>query len=143
MTIADAFPVQFYLNLNKHDERRRQTLLQLLDAGLQNVERVAAVDGRWVTSIEACRGYSSEKRYAQALTHKMAIWRARQRQAPAVLLFEDDVVLAKDVNERLAEINLPDDWGIFYSAVSTLCDRWSWPQVWSAARRRGICTPMR
>ena len=68
------FPLKFYLNLNKQDDRRRKVLNALLDHGMAEVERIPAMDGRWVQN---ARGYPTGNRYAQALTHKMAIWRAR------------------------------------------------------------------
>jgi hypothetical protein len=78
---------------------------------MEDVKRLPAVDGRWA---KHARGYQTPTRYAQALTHKMAIWRARQKKAPCVLVFEDDVVFAPDLREKLAEITLPEDWGIFF-----------------------------
>jgi hypothetical protein len=111
MNFDAEFPLKFYLNLNKQDDRRRKVLNALLDHGMADVERIPAVDGRWV---KHPRGYTNANRYAQALTHKMAVWRARQRKAPAVLVFEDDVVFAADLRARLAEIALPEDWGIFF-----------------------------
>ncbi len=111
MNLDTDFPLKFYLNLNKQDDRRRKVLNALLDHDMPDVERLPAMDGRWVKD---SRGYCSGTRYAQALTHKMAVWRARQRKAPAVLVFEDDVVFAKELRARLWEIELPEDWGMFF-----------------------------
>jgi GR25 family glycosyltransferase involved in LPS biosynthesis len=51
---------------------------------------------------------------AHALSTRLAIRKAKLRGAAAVFIFEDDVVFHSDWRERLAEIELPDDWGIFY-----------------------------
>jgi len=73
--------------------------------------RLPAVDQRWVRNQ---RGFESPGRYALALTQRLAIRRAKQRKAPAVVLFEDDVVLHPQFHEILAKIELPDDWDILY-----------------------------
>lgn len=111
MNLNSVFAVKFYINLNKHDDRRRRIENELLDKQITNFERVPAVDRKWV---KEARGHWDRARYAQALSHKMAIWRARQRRASNVLIFEDDALLVPDFHERLAAIDLPEDWAIFY-----------------------------
>lgn len=56
MNLDTDFPIKFYLNLNKHDERGRNVLNALLDNDMADVERIPAVDGRWVRN---ARGYST------------------------------------------------------------------------------------
>jgi hypothetical protein len=111
MNLNIAFPLRFYINLNKHDDRRRRIENELLDKQITDFERIPAVDRKWVRE---AKGHWDCARYAQALSHKMAVWRARQRRASNVLIFEDDALLVPDFHERLAVIDLPEDWAIFY-----------------------------
>lgn len=60
------------------------------------------------------RGYDSAGRYALALTQRMAIREAERRRAPAVMLFEDDVVFHPNFKMLFEAVEIPDDWGIFY-----------------------------
>ncbi|WP_379716096.1 beta-1,6-N-acetylglucosaminyltransferase [Haloferula chungangensis] len=60
------------------------------------------------------RGYESGGRYALALTKRLAVRRARQRGAEAVLLLEDDCVLHPNLLGLLEMMELPEDWGILY-----------------------------
>ncbi len=106
-----AFPLKIYLNLNKHDERRRQTENELLDAGIEDYRRLPAYSGKW---FRHARGFPTLNRYAQALTHKRGVWTGWRKKAAAVLIFEDDVLLAPGVRERFEALELPDDWAIFY-----------------------------
>jgi hypothetical protein len=111
MTFDESFPLKLYLNLNKHEERRRHVLNELLDARIEDAERVPAFAGKW---FKDWRGYSSGNRYAQALSHKLAVWTGWRRHMPAVLVFEDDVVLAAELKEQFERLELPEDWAIFY-----------------------------
>lgn len=85
-----------------------------------DVERVQAVNMRFVRNL---RGYPTGGRYANALSHRIAIRRAKLAGAAAVLILEDDVVFAPDFEERVAKIELPSDWGIWYLG----CRHWNRP----------------
>lgn len=114
MDFETTFPLQFYINLNRRDDRRRTVLNGFLDHGLERVERFPAIDSRRILN---ARGRWSSGRYALALTQKLCLREARRRRAPAVMLFEDDVVLHPEFQERFAALELPEDWGIFYLGV--------------------------
>ena len=110
MDTASVFPLKLYLNLTRREDRRLR--LEWLLENLQwSAERVSAADARYVRNL---RGYPTAPRYACALSHRIALRKARMRRTDAVLILEDDVVLHPQIVSRLEEIELPEDWGIFY-----------------------------
>lgn len=131
MNFEQAFPLRFWINLGRREDRRLETEARLDEVGI-TAERFAAVDARWVkvaggkelggggavgvstSSGRGVRGYESAGRYALALTQRLAIREAALRKAPAVLLFEDDVVFHPNFRTLIEAVELPDDWGIFY-----------------------------
>ena len=70
-----------------------------------------AVNARY---IKDSRGYDSVVSYAIALTKRLAIRKAQLQDAESVIVFEDDVVLSPDFNQKIEALNVPDDWQIFY-----------------------------
>ena len=144
MDFEQAFPLRFWINLGRREDRRLETEARLDEIGIK-AERFAAVDARWVrkrpvaggrrsevehgeedytkkrlgqivpaTSLNDVRGYESAGRYALALTQRLAIREAARRKASAVLLFEDDIVFHPNFRTLIEAVDLPEDWGIFY-----------------------------
>ena len=58
--------------------------------------------------------FTSAGRYAHAVSTRAIIRKARQLQAPAVFIWEDDVVLDPHWREKLETVELPTDWGGLY-----------------------------
>lgn len=110
MDFDTAFPLKFLLNLSRRQDRRVRCEELFAEHGW-NVRRQPAVDARRLNS---ARGFGAAGRYAHAVSTRMILRRAALAKAEAVFIFEDDVVLHPALEERLAEIELPDDWGIFY-----------------------------
>jgi GR25 family glycosyltransferase involved in LPS biosynthesis len=110
MRLRDVIPYMVCVNLAAREDRRREAWGRFAAAGLA-VERQPGIL-KW--TVTDPRGFKSAARYACSIAKRLAIRRAKLAGAPAVLLFEDDVVLAPDLHERLAEIELPADWGIFF-----------------------------
>lgn len=104
------FPARYLLNLARRQDRRVRCE-DVFEMENLTAERVPAVDAKWVRNP---RGYAEEGRYAHAITTRLAIRKARMKGASAVFIFEDDVVLHPEWRERVAEMELPEDWGIFY-----------------------------
>src|SRR5262245_42576185 len=104
MDFNATFPLRFWINLGRRDDRRAAAESRLADAGI-TAERFPAIDARCkrvaapavlspsgsVPEAEV-RGYESAGRYALALTQRLALREAKRRGAPAVLLLEDDVI---------------------------------------------------
>lgn len=110
MRLQEVIPYQICVNLRQREDRRLNAWSRFAAAGL-HVDRQPGIPKAWVTD---SRGFARPERYACSLAKRLAIRRAKLAGAPAMLLFEDDVVLAVDLHERLEEIELPDDWGIFF-----------------------------
>lgn len=116
MNFKDNFPLCFYLNLGRRDDRRAQTERALYEVGIA-AERFPAIDHRW---LKTARGYEAKHWYACTLTHRLAIREAKLRKAPAVVIFEDDVVFDSDFLEKLEEIELPADWDLLFFGCTHL-----------------------
>lgn len=110
MHFEEIFPLRYYFNLGRREDRRAELEWNLDQVGL-TVERFPAVDARFVRN---SRGYPNKGRYALALTIRMAIRKAKQQKAKTLLLFEDDVIIHPNFLELMSQIELPTDWGIFY-----------------------------
>ncbi len=109
MNFEATFPLIFLMNLSRREDRRVRSEALFAQHGL-NVRRFPAVDALWMKGAD---GFETKGRRAHALTTRLMIREAKRRRAPAVFIFEDDVVLALDWRERLGEICLPEDWGMF------------------------------
>ncbi len=112
--LEETFPLMKYLNLRQREDRRNEASYQFFTHGL-NVQRFPAVNGR---SVHHLRGYKGKGQYACALSHRMILREARQKGAPAVLIFEDDINFNPHFRDIAEGIALPDDWGIFYYGCS-------------------------
>lgn len=110
MNFEEEFPLRYYLNLGRREDRRTEIEWMLEQTGV-TAKRLPAVDARFVRNP---RGYDENGRYALALTIRLAIRRARQRGAQSVLLFEDDAILHPSFLKLVSRIEFPEDWGIFY-----------------------------
>ncbi len=110
MNLDETFPLKLYINLGPAEDRRRRVQNLFLDNALE-VERLPAVSKRYVGN---SRGHWDKGRYALSLTQKLALREGRRRGASSVLVFEDDVVLHPEWKKRVAALELPNDWGIFY-----------------------------
>jgi len=126
MNFEKTFPERFWINLGRRADRRGEFEWMLGQTGM-TAERFPAVDARFVGRMALgsrkeelvgvsplVRGYESAGRYALALSKRLAVGRARQRGAEAVLLLEDDCVLHPNLLGLLEMMELPEDWGILY-----------------------------
>jgi hypothetical protein len=158
MNFEQTFPLRFWINLGRREDRRLETEARLEEIGI-TAERFGAVDARWIekmpetrslnpekrfragdvgdpvgqigpaTHSNDVRGYESAGRYALALTQRLAIREAARRRASAVLLFEDDVVFHPNFRALIETVELPEDWGIFYLGCTH-----NVPPVWAGRR---------
>lgn len=100
----------FCLNLERRPDRRLRASSQFRKAGL-NVTMIMAPDAILTTR---AKGWKSIGLRACTLAHRLG-WRAAWRTgSEAAVIFEDDVILGMDFKRRLAAVQLPDDWQVFY-----------------------------
>ena len=109
MIFEATFPFRLYLNLGRSDQRRQTVEAHFFERGL-SAKRQPAVDARW---LRKAKGYASTNRLAKAMGKRLAIRRAQVAGAAALFFFEDDVVLHPDWRQKVEEISLPEDWGVF------------------------------
>ena len=110
MKLSDLKLAIVYVNLAHREDRRAETEYQLFQLGLK-AERQPGIKAAWVRDPW---GFQNERRYACSLAKRLAIRRGFQTGAEVVLLLEDDVVFHPEFHDRLAGIDLPEDWGLFY-----------------------------
>src|SRR5688572_12527039 len=110
MDFDAVFPHKYLLNLARRQDRRVRCEELFAEQGWK-VRRQPAVDAR---RLQSAHRFQAPGRYAHAVSTRMILRRASLAKAETVFIFEDDVVLHPALAERLAEIELPDDWGIFY-----------------------------
>jgi Glycosyltransferase family 25 (LPS biosynthesis protein) len=108
MKIAD-LPA-WCLNLDRRPDRR----LRAWDQFRRHRMKVTRVAGMDAAAVEEARGYGHKGHRACALGHRLAWRQARLAGSEAVIVFEDDVVLAPDFRARLEALDLPEDWEVFY-----------------------------
>ena len=110
MNFQKTFPLRYFMNLRTRLDRRLETEWQFENAELE-VARFPAIDANWLRSR---KGYQTKNKYACGLTKQLIIRRALLSDAEAVFIFEDDIILHSRLQELLANIELPDDWGMFF-----------------------------
>jgi glycosyl transferase family 25 len=108
------FPLQVCINLDRRPDRWVRVRERFAQHGLIRVARFPAVDG---AGLEPPPGWQHPRgAFGGLLSHLEAVRRARREGVPQVLIFEDDVVLHPDLQERFAAglAELPDDWDMLY-----------------------------
>lgn len=111
MNIEKTFPLRYYFNVGRADVQRNETEFQLMQAGL-TVRRFPMISSQFV---RRCRGYGGDKhQYALSLSLRIALRKGRACGSDAVLLLGDENVFAPDFQKLAEDLNLPEDWGMFY-----------------------------
>ena len=110
MDIKDNFPLMYYLNLGRRQDRRIECEEEFERLNL-DVVRFPAVDAGWVKNI---RNFQFAGRYAHALGLRLMLRSALLKKAPSVFIFEDDVSIDPSLHDALSSMDLPSDWGMFY-----------------------------
>ncbi len=100
----------YCINLNRRPDRKIRAWGQFRRHGLA-VQRIAGPDA---FAVHETRGWECTGYRACAAGHRMAWRRARKAGAAAAIVMEDDVVLCPDFGDRFRQLELPDDWGVFF-----------------------------
>lgn len=112
--IDAAFPYKVCINLDRRPERWRRMRRKFARQGIHSVERFPALDGE--TLDIPPRWTHTRGAYGCLRSHLEVVSHARRLGAPAVLIFEDDVIFAPRLRERFASYveQLPDAWDMLY-----------------------------
>ncbi len=117
MNLEETFGASFFLNLTRRQDRRFAVMDELDAAGI-SAERFPAVDGK---RLGWAGGFGNAGYHALAITNRVVLRQASLRGASAVLMFEDDVVLHPRFQELVAQIELPEDWEMFFFGCKHVC----------------------
>lgn len=114
MNVADAFPHRVCINLDRRADRWRRIQERFARNGLGGVVRVAAVDGREVAPPPHWQHTAGA--YGCLRSHLAVIEEARRKRWQNVLIFEDDVVFADELQAKLGACldALPADWDMLF-----------------------------
>jgi len=112
LTINNAFDATFCINLDRRPERLEKVCLQFEKHDIENVMRFAAVDG----SKLSYQGPLNAGQMGCTLSHLLLLEYAKDNGLDSLLIFEDDLILADDFNQRFetAIKELPEDWCMLY-----------------------------
>lgn len=111
MDFTTAFPHRVYLSVPTRQDRREVLASRL---------RAAGVDAEWWPALDAqpmrgeTRGFKTLAHRAHAVSVRLALRDARWRGFETILMLEDDAVFHPEFRERIAAVELPEDWGLFY-----------------------------
>jgi len=103
-------PLKLCLNLDRRTDRRSRAA-EMFRMHRLKVDRWSALDGR---KARHARGWENLAQRAMCLSLASMVRRARKEKAKGVLVFEDDVILHEDFRERVAALEVPDDWALLY-----------------------------
>lgn len=79
----------------------------------------ASVTAEWFRAVDAqtlrrYKGFKGLPQRANSLSFRFLLRSAQRRGSAALLVIEDDAVFHPQFRERVAALQLPDDWQIFY-----------------------------
>lgn len=110
MTVNEFFPHKVCINLDRRSDRWAQVRSTFARHSIDNVIRFAAIDGNEIpvpTDWEERRGA-----YGCMQSHLAVVCEAREKKAPSILVFEDDVVFDRGFSEKFPCYikDLPANW---------------------------------
>jgi GR25 family glycosyltransferase involved in LPS biosynthesis len=108
--INDVFPHQVCINLDRRPERWEQSRQEFARHNIKMVRRFPAFDGK-VLSVPSHWRYTPGA-YGCLVSHLEVVRDARKRNLSSILIFEDDVALTEDFQEKFACYigQLPSEW---------------------------------
>lgn len=114
VTINEVFPSKICINLDRRPERWERVQARFAEHGIDGVRRFPALDGN-ALEIPAHWRHTAGA-YGCLRSHTEAIEEARRLGVPSILIFEDDVVFHRDLQQKFAAgiRELPDDWDMLY-----------------------------
>jgi hypothetical protein len=105
-----AFPHRAYVSLPRRMDRRAWLQARMADAGV-SAQWFRAVDAR---RLRRWKGFAGLPQRAHSITFRLLLRTAQLRGSSALFVLEDDAVFHPEFRERVAALELPDDWQIFY-----------------------------
>lgn len=110
MDLNAVFPHRAFISLARRRDRRAWLQARMADAGV-TAEWFRAVDAQ---ALRRNKGFKGLPQRANSLSFRFLLRAASRRDSAALLVIEDDAVFHPKFRERVATLDLPDDWQIFY-----------------------------
>ena len=110
MDLNAVFPHRSFISLPRRQDRRAWLQARMADAGV-TAEWFRAFDAQ---GLRRCKGFKGLPQRANSLSFRFLLRAAERRQSAALLVLEDDAVFHPQFRERVAPLELPADWQIFY-----------------------------
>ncbi len=110
MDLNAVFPHRAYVSLPRRQDRRAWLQARMADACI-SAQWVRAVDAR---RLRRWKGFAGLPQRAHSITFRLLLRAAQLRGSAALLVLEDDAVFHPEFRDRVAALELPDDWQIFY-----------------------------
>lgn len=123
MNLNDFFPYKVCINLDRRPDRWERVQARFERHDVRQVSRFPAFD--WKTLTVPAGWNDVPGAYACLLSHLEIVREARARREPSVLIFEDDVVFADDLNSKFSRAiaQVPSQWDMILFGGS----HWSEP----------------
>lgn len=114
MSINDLFPHQICINLDRRSDRWSRMQSRFSANGLNLVVRFPAIDGSRLNIPASWQSFPGA--YGCLQSHLAVVEQAREKTQPSVLIFEDDVVLAPELDKIFDRYmdQVPPDWDMLY-----------------------------
>jgi GR25 family glycosyltransferase involved in LPS biosynthesis len=119
----------YVLNLNRRPDRWEKIEKKLNDIGIK-YERFSAIDGNYLIIDNDFSNFRPgtgmiENKYAYAclLSHIEIVKDAKEKGYKRILIFEDDVLISKDIKVHLQKLRKIKDWKLLYLGASQY--RWN------------------
>lgn len=110
MDLNTVFPHRSFISLPRRQDRRAWLQARMADAGV-SAEWFRAVDAR---RLRRWKGFAGLPQRAHSISFRLLLRAAQRRDSAGLLVLEDDAVFHPEFRERVAALELPDDWRIFY-----------------------------
>jgi hypothetical protein len=123
MNLNDFFPYKVCINLDRRPDRWERVRARFARHDVQQVSRFPAFD--WKVLTVPADWNDVPGAYACLLSHLEVVREARARREQSVLIFEDDVVFADDLNGKFSRVieQVPSQWDMILFGGS----HWSEP----------------
>ena len=116
MSFTDYFDSALCINLDRRQDRWKLSQKEFKKIGLENVERISAIDGDTIPTVGDLKPGANGCR----LSHAKAFAFAKQKNYKSFLLLEDDIEFHQSFNElfNFMSPRIPQDWDILYMCAN-------------------------
>ena len=112
--LTSYFDKVYCVNLDRRPERWEESLIEFEKFGLENIERVSAVDGNKIIMSKYNTSILPSE-LGLVLTNIHILKEAKEKNYNSILILEDDVVFTDEINNISQYMEkLPSNWDMLY-----------------------------